>query len=131
MVFIGMGYAVSSSALVIVNKWAMSNWAYASALTVLQFTVAWMVAAIAGALGICEVDRLEWKKVKAFAPACLLFYLSIACNMKLLGHANVDTFIVLRSLVPLLTTFAERAYLGTPLPPLKAMSALGVIVLGE
>ena len=131
MVFIGLGYAVSSSALVIVNKWAMSNWAYASALTVLQFTVAWMVAAIAGALGICEVDKLEWHKVKAFAPACLLFYISIACNMKLLGHANVDTFIVLRSLVPLLTTFAERAYLGTPLPPLKAMSALGVIVLGE
>jgi hypothetical protein len=46
------------------------------------------------------------------------------------ADANVDTFIVLRSLVPLLTAFAERLYLGTPLPPAKALMALGVIVIG-
>lgn len=45
-------------------------------------------------------------------------------------HANVDTFIVLRSLVPLATSLTEVAVLGSPFPPTKALLALCMIVFG-
>ncbi len=90
-----------------------------------------MVAFLAGKLGIVAVDALDWKKIKAFSPACLIFFVAIGCNMKLLLHANVDTFIVLRSLVPLATAFAEFIALGTPLPNRKVFGTLILIVIGS
>lgn len=129
-IFIAVGYAISSSCLVVINKWALKAWPYASTLTFIQFTVSWMVALALGKLGIFEVDALEWKKVKAFSPACLIFFVAIACNMKLLAAANVDTFIVLRSTVPLLTSFGEALFLGSALPPRNALLCLLVIVMG-
>ena len=49
----------------------------------------------------------NWKKVKQFAPAVIMFYISIACNMRLLARATVDTFIVIRSVAPILTQVGE------------------------
>jgi len=128
--FIAVGYAVSSSCLVVINKWAVIEWPYSTSLTFMQLTVSWMVALIAGKTGLVEVDALDLKKMKAFAPACLIFFVALACNMKLLQHANVDTFIVLRATVPLLTTLAETVMLGTPLPGLKVFGTLVLIILG-
>lgn len=127
---IGVGYAVSSSCLVVVNKWALMAWPYSSSLTFLQFTVSWMVALVAGKIGLVEVDALDVKKMLSFAPACLIFFVAIACNMRLLQHANVDTFIVLRSLVPLLTNLTESLFLGTPLPSRQVLSTLVLIIIG-
>jgi GDP-mannose transporter len=128
--FIAVGYAASSSCLVVINKWALIEWPYSTSLTFLQLTVSWMVALLVGKLNIVEVDTLELKKMKAFAPACLIFFVALACNMKLLQHANVDTFIVLRATVPLLTTIAETIFLGTPLPNAKVFATLVMIIMG-
>jgi len=130
MMFIALGYAVSSSALVVINKWAVMRWPYSSTLTLLQLAFSWVAALILGKLGVVEVDDLDWKKIKAFSPACLIFFVALACNMKLLKYANVDTFIVLRSLVPLATAFAEKVSLGTPLPGPKVFACLVLIVIG-
>uniref|UniRef100_A0A7S2RWG0 Sugar phosphate transporter domain-containing protein n=1 Tax=Mucochytrium quahogii TaxID=96639 RepID=A0A7S2RWG0_9STRA len=128
--FVAIGYAVSSSSLVIINKWALLSWPYSSTLTFIQLTVSWLVAMLVGKLGIVEVDPLNLKKIKAFSPACLIFFVCIACNMKLLEHANVDTFIVLRSTIPLFTTFAEAVAFRTALPPKRVFFTLVLIVIG-
>lgn len=128
--FIAVGYAISSSCLVVANKWALLRWEYSSTLTLIQLTASWIVAFTAGKLGMVEVDALEWSKIRSFAPASLIFFVVLACNMKLLTNASVDTFIVLRSLLPLLTTGAETVYLGTPLPNKKVFGSLILIVLG-
>jgi len=131
LLFIGLGYAISSSCLVIINKWALLVWPYSSSLTFVQLTASWIVALILGKIGLVEVDALDLKKIKAFSPACLIFFVALACNMKLLAYANVDTFIVLRSLVPLATAFAERIAFKTPLPNNKAFATLFMIVIGS
>lgn len=128
--FVAVGYALSSSCLVVINKWALITWPYSTTLTFLQLTVSWMAAMAAGKMGLVEVDALRWSKIKAFAPACLIFFIAIACNMKLLQHANVDTFIVLRSCVPLLTRLAESAFFGTSLPSQRVLGTLALIILG-
>jgi len=128
--FVAIGYAISSSCLVVINKWALITWPYSTTLTFLQFTVSWMAALIAGKLGMVQVNALQWPKIKAFSPACLIFFIAIACNMKLLQHANVDTFIVLRSCVPLLTRLAETAVFGSALPSQRVLATLGLIILG-
>lgn len=106
------------------------RWPYSSTLTFVQLTVSWLLAMFLGKVGIVAVDKLDWTKVKAFSPACLIFFVALACNMRLLQYATVDTFIVLRSLVPLFTAFAERFALGTPLPGPKVMATLVLIVVG-
>lgn len=126
--FIGMGYAISSSLLVVMNKFALVKWPYPSTLTFLQMTVSWVAARMLGALGIVELDTLDFDKIKNFAPACLIFYVAIACNLQLLEKANVDTFIVVRSLVPLFTAFGERIAIGTQLPNLRVFGTLVMIV---
>lgn len=131
LVFIAVGYAISSSMLVVINKWALLKWPYASTLTFVQLTVSWVCAFALGKMNIVQVDPLDPVKVKAFAPACLIFYIAIACNLKLLQYANVDTFIVLRSLVPLATTLAESFALGTKLPNRRVFATLIMIVLGS
>eukprot|EP00512_Aurantiochytrium_limacinum_P003499 CAMPEP_0171497134 /NCGR_PEP_ID=MMETSP0958-20121227/7097_1 /TAXON_ID=87120 /ORGANISM="Aurantiochytrium limacinum, Strain ATCCMYA-1381" /LENGTH=330 /DNA_ID=CAMNT_0012031331 /DNA_START=230 /DNA_END=1222 /DNA_ORIENTATION=- len=130
MAFIAIGYAVSSSGLVVINKWAVMRWPYSSTLTFTQLTASWVLAFIIGLIGLVPVDKLDWQKIKAFSPACLIFFVVLACNMKLLQYANVDTFIVLRSLVPLATAFTERLTIGTPLPGPKVLACLVLIVVG-
>jgi hypothetical protein len=82
---------ITTTGLVIINKWALLSWPYSTSLTFVQLTASWVIAYIAGLLGICQVDKLDWNKIKAFSPACLIFFVAIGCNMKLLLHANVDT----------------------------------------
>ena len=54
-----------------------------------------VVAAAAG-LGLADVDALEWSKVRRFAVVPLAFLCTIYANIKILQHANVETFITFR-----------------------------------
>ena len=90
-----------------------------------------MFAYYVGKLGLISVDPLEWKKIKAFSPACFTFFIAIVCNMKLLQISNVDTFIMLRSTVPLATAFAEHFFLKTPFPNISVFFSLVMIIVGS
>ena len=61
------------------------------------------------------MDALQLTKVKQPAPAVIMFYISIACNMRLLARATVDTFIVIRSVAPILTQVGQ-CFLGADWP---------------
>ncbi|GFY80933.1 golgi nucleotide sugar transporter 4 [Actinidia rufa] len=62
-------------------------------------------------------------------PAAVVFYLAIFTNTNLLRHANVDTFIVFRSLTPLLVAIADTTFRNQPCPSKLTFMSL-VIILG-
>jgi GDP-mannose transporter len=130
VLFVSCGYAFCSATLIIINKWALLHYPYGANLTAMQFGSSALVAFALGLAGIVEVDGLVKSKVLAFLPAVILFYVSIASNLKLLQVANVDTFIIARSMTPIITNSFEQFYLGSPPPPPKAAGALVLIVVG-
>ena len=79
---------------------------------------------------VLDADALQLTKVKQFAPAVIMFYISIACNMRLLARATVDTFIVIRSVAPILTQVGEVFLLGADWPNRDAWLALLTISMG-
>jgi len=128
--FYSAGFAVSSSLLVVINKWALLEFPFGATLTAIQFAVSALVAFLLGVFKIEEVDPLRWKDVKAFMPAVMLFYVSVATNLKLLENAHVDTYIVTRSLVPISTLGLEMLILKTPWPGIRTFSTLVLILVG-
>lgn len=97
---IAAGYCLSASLLSIINKWAVMKFPYPGALTALQYFTSAAGVLLFGKLKFLEHDRLELWNMWRFLPAAVIFYLSLFTNSELLLHANVDTFIVFRSVGP-------------------------------
>lgn len=102
-----IGYALCSSLLAIINKYAITKFSYPGLLTALQYLTSVAGVWTLGKLGLLYHDPFNLQTAKKFAPAALVFYLAIFTNTHLLKHANVDTFIVFRSLTPLLVAIAD------------------------
>ncbi|CAN1313402.1 GDP-mannose transporter GONST3 [Linum perenne] len=80
---------------------------------------------------LLEHDRLDLLTMWRFLPAAIMFYLSLFTNSELLLHANVDTFIVFRSVVPIFVAVGETLFLHQPWPALKTWLSLGTIFGGS
>uniref|UniRef100_A0A7S3K5F7 Sugar phosphate transporter domain-containing protein n=1 Tax=Aureoumbra lagunensis TaxID=44058 RepID=A0A7S3K5F7_9STRA len=130
VLFLAMGYSATSATLAVANKWALVKFPYSGTLTVLQFFFAAMCVRIFKACGVLEADALSIRKIRAFAPAVLMFYISIAANLRLLSNATVDTFIVARSIAPIFTQIGENIFFKTAPPSNRAMAALLMIAIG-
>eukprot|EP01059_Diplonema_ambulator_P003507 TRINITY_DN13200_c0_g2_i1.p1 TRINITY_DN13200_c0_g2~~TRINITY_DN13200_c0_g2_i1.p1 ORF type:complete len:345 (+),score=91.13 TRINITY_DN13200_c0_g2_i1:43-1077(+) len=128
VIFLVVGYSLSAGLLVVINKWALVHYPYGANLTALQFSFSALIAWIVGVLGIDKVDALETTKMWQFLPAVVMFYISVACNLKLLQHANVDTYIVVRACVPLLTLILEVRIMKAPLPSNKTILSMFIIL---
>ena len=61
----------------------------------------------------------------------VLFYISIFTNSELLLHSNVDTFIVVRSAVPIFVAVGETLFLHQPWPSVKTWLSLATIFGGS
>ncbi|CAA3005770.1 GDP-mannose transporter GONST3-like [Olea europaea subsp. europaea] len=128
---IAAGYCISASLLSIINKWAVMRFPYPGALTALQYLTSAAGVLICGWLKIIEHDKLDLVTMWRFLPAAIIFYLSLFTNSELLLHANVDTFIVFRSVVPIFVAIGETLYLHQPWPALKTWLSLGTIFAGS
>lgn len=128
---IAAGYCLSASLLSIINKWAVMRFPYPGALTALQYFTSAAGVLICGWLKLIEHDKLELLTMWRFLPAAIIFYLSLFTNSELLLHANVDTFIVFRSAVPIFVAIGETLYLHQPWPSLKTWSSLTTIFAGS
>jgi GDP-mannose transporter len=133
--------SVCASMLTLVNKWALRSFhkptppgstpeGYLWSLVVIQFLFAALVARLAGASGSVNVTALEYRKVVAFFPAAGMFMLTIAAGNAVMNFSNVNTFLVLRSLVPLPCSLAETVLYSEPWPPGLSGVALLVTVGG-
>ncbi|XP_074573407.1 GDP-mannose transporter GONST3-like [Curcuma longa] len=128
---VAAGYCISASLLSIINKWAVMKFPYPGALTALQYLTSVVGVALCGRLGLLDHDPLTLRTMWRFLPAAFMFYVSIFTNSELLLHANVDTFIVFRSAVPLFVAVGETLFLHQPWPSLRTWASLAVIFGGS
>lgn len=128
---IAAGYCISASLLSIINKWAVMRFPYPGALTALQYFTSAAGVLICGWFKFLEHDRLDFLTMWQFLPAAFIFYLSLFTNSELLLHANVDTFIVFRSAVPIFVAIGETLYLHQPWPSVKTWASLATIFGGS
>lgn len=112
-----------------INKYAITKFNYPGLLTALQYLTSALGVWVLGKLGFLHHDPFVVETAKKFLPAALVFYLAIFTNTNLLRHANVDTFIVFRSLTPLLVALADTAFRKQPCPSKLTFVSL-VIILG-
>lgn len=124
-----VGYALCSSLLAVINKLAITKFNYPGLLTALQYLTSALGVWILGKFGFLHHDAFTWDTAKKFLPAASVFYLAIFTNTNLLRHANVDTFIVFRSLTPLLVAIADTAFRKQPCPSKLTFVSL-LIILG-
>ncbi|CAI7924612.1 unnamed protein product [Closterium sp. NIES-54] len=116
VVWVVIGYALSSSLLAIVNKYAVTVFPFPAILTALQYLVCTIVTLVMGRSKVLEHDSLSLEKIVKFLPAAATFYVAIWTNTQLLKHANVETFIVFRSSTPLLVAIADSVFMGRSWP---------------
>ncbi|CAL5210877.1 unnamed protein product [Lathyrus oleraceus] len=128
---VAAGYCLSASLLSIINKWAVMKFPYPGALTALQYFTSAAGVFLCGWLKLVEHDKLDLMTMWRFLPAAVIFYLSLFTNSELLLHANVDTFIVFRSAVPIFVAVGESMFLHRPWPSLKTWASLGTIFAGS
>ncbi|GKV06474.1 hypothetical protein SLEP1_g18370 [Rubroshorea leprosula] len=124
-----VGYALCSSLLAVINKFAITKFNYPGLLTALQYLTSALGVWVLGRLGFLHHDPFTLDIAKKFLPAAIVFYLAIFTNTNLLRHANVDTFIVFRSLTPLLVAIADTTFRRQPCPSKLTFVSL-VIILG-
>ncbi|XP_071742282.1 GDP-fucose transporter 1-like [Rutidosis leptorrhynchoides] len=125
-----IGYALCSSLLAVINKFAITKFNYPGLLTALQYLVSALGVWLLGKLGFLNHDPFTWGTAKKFLPAAIVFYLAIFTNTNLLRHANVDTFIVFRSLTPILVAIADTMFRKQPIPSKLTFVSLLVIMGG-
>lgn len=128
---VAAGYCLSASLLSIINKWAIMKFPYPGALTALQYFTSAAGVLVCGRLKWVEHDPLDLMTMWRFLPAAIIFYLSLFTNSELLLHANVDTFIVFRSAVPIFVAIGETLFLHQPWPSLKTWASLATIFGGS
>ncbi|URE20007.1 ADP,ATP carrier protein 1 [Musa troglodytarum] len=124
-----VGYALCSSLLSVINKFAITMFDYPGLLTALQYLTSTVGVWVLGKLGFLYHDPFTFETAKKFLPAATVFYLAIFTNTNLLRHANVDTFVVFRSLTPLLVAIADTIFRKQPCPSKLTFFSL-VVILG-
>ncbi|XP_043712192.1 GDP-fucose transporter 1-like [Telopea speciosissima] len=124
-----VGYALCSSLLAVINKYAITKFNFPGLLTALQYLTSVLGVWVLGKLGFLYHDPFSKETAKKFLPAAIVFYLAIFTNTNLLRHANVDTFVVFRSLTPLLVAIADTTFRKQPCPSKLTFVSL-LIILG-
>ncbi|KAG8471794.1 hypothetical protein CXB51_036101 [Gossypium anomalum] len=124
-----VGYALCSSLLAVINKFAITKFNYPGLLTALQYITSALGVWVLGKFGFLHHDPFKLDIANKFLPAAVVFYLAIFTNTNLLRHANVDTFIVFRSLTPLLVALADTIFRRQPCPSKLTFMSL-LIILG-
>jgi len=117
--------------MLVINKVTIHYLPFPSFVLVCQLLVSTAAAKIGDVSGVIEVDKLEWVKIKRFIWVILGFLGTIFCNIKVLQHSNVETFITFRSSTPLVLSLCDWAFLGRALPNARSWGCLLVLLGGS
>jgi len=121
-----VAYFVSSSALLVLNKIAITVIPNASVLLLIQVSSTVVITAAAGCGGvkssvkICPSPEIS----RAYISVASVFLLTVYSNFKLVHAVGVNSFIVLRCSTPLLVSVLDAAFLGRELPRRGSVGAL-------
>ena len=114
----------------IFNKGALGVFPFPLQLTSLQYFVSAAAVWVLARAAVLESDPLRWQTVRKFWFVSAVFTLAIFSNTKVLHHASVETVIVFRTTVALLTSVGDWLWLGKQLPSTRSWAALLSIVAG-
>lgn len=125
-------YFLSSSALLVLNKIAISVVPNASLLLFVQVASTVVIVSIAGMLGERKIMFLpSLSMIKAYSSVGLVFLATIYSNFRLIHAVGVNPFIVLRCTTPLMVSVLDWCFLGRELPNARSLLALcGIFVSG-
>lgn len=109
-------YMLASSTMLVINKVAISFFQRPLLLLFIQLTFSSLVVLIGNDMGVLSVDGIKKNTLKRFWLVPLTFLFSIFCNIKILEHTNVETFIVIRSSTPIVMSILDVQFLRRKLP---------------
>merc|ERR1719197_2120537 len=90
--------------MLVVNKLAITVLPLPHTLLALQLLAAGGGVRLASLTGQIEVEELKLEKIRAFGVTPFAFLATLFFNIKILQYANVETFIMVRTSTPLITS---------------------------
>lgn len=124
-------YAACSSTMLVINKVTVHFLPAPTFVLICQLAVSAITVRVLDVLGYVEADKIEWSKLKRFIWVIVGFLGTIFCNIKVLQHSNVETFITFRSSTPLVLSLCDYFFLGRAWPNMRSWICLLFIVLGS
>lgn len=121
-------YFVSSAALLVLNKIAISIIPNASILLLIQVASTVLILSVASIIVRGDKFRVNFRPtaqyIKSYTSVAAVFLTTIYSNFRLIHAAGVNPFIVLRCTTPLLVSLLDWFYLGRALPRGRPLLAL-------
>jgi GDP-mannose transporter len=124
------GYMACSSLMLIINKLAVVHLPSPGTVLFCQLFTAAATCRVMTMTNHLDAEPLKLENISKFWAVPAAFLLTVFANIKILQHANVETFIVFRSSTPMLVSLAEFVFLGRELPSAKNAAALLAICVG-
>lgn len=123
-------YAACSSSMLVINKVTVHFVPAPTFVLLCQLLVSAGAVQALNAAKLVEADALEWDKLKKFVWVVVGFLGTIFCNIKVLQHSNVETFITFRSSTPIVLSICDYLFLGRSWPNLRSWICLFFLTLG-
>ena len=125
-------YFLSSSALLVLNKVAITAVPNASALLLIQISSTTLIVSVVGSVISRKINFApSFTVVKAYTSVAVVFLATIYSNFRLIHAIGVNPFIVLRCTTPLIVSTFDWVFLGRELPKGRSLLALmGILVSG-
>ena len=109
VLLMGLLYAFFSSTMMIFNKGALGVFPFPLQLTSLQYFVSGAAVYVLAHVKVLEAEGLRWGTIRKFWFVSAVFTLAIFSNTRVLHVASVETVIVFRTTVALLTAVSVTA----------------------
>ena len=122
-------YATCSSTMLVLNKLAVHHIQAPSFVMFCQMVTTTCAVFGGSRAGWIEPIPFTRSKVRAFIWVVAIYAAMQYSKLKILQHANVETFIVFRSSTPILVAFLDFAFLGRCLPSPRSCAVLVLILL--
>ena len=131
LVLLVLYYALCSSTMLVINKVAIYYVPAPSFILFCQLCMSAGFVFVFQALGYIDADGgLQWSKIRGFPLVVFAFLGTIFANMKVLQHANVETFITFRASTPIVLSLCDYLFLGRTLPRARSWACLILLLLG-
>ena len=130
VIFYAVGHCVCAGSLSVINKWALQHYPYAFALTFLQLFASVIFIFALARFGLISWEPLSLTKMKRYLPAAAMFFVTLVGSNKVIGDTDVNTFVVVRSTIPIFCVFLEMFVMDIPAPPKTSFLMLVLLVAG-
>lgn len=127
-IFASIGYALFSSTLLVVNKWAVSEFPFTNIILMMQFCS----STIASYAMIGNKARIPDKReLASFVPCVAIFFATLMTNIMTLKYLGVDMVILLRVLATFLVAIGDWLFNKRKIPSPNSCLCLISIALGS